>query len=152
VTTLFIAGLSANYEFDLKKIIALSTLSQLGIMMVILSFGKHELAFFHLISHALFKSLLFLCAGFYIHSNLDSQDIRLLGKVSSSFPLTNLLFVGCSLSLCGFPFLAGFYSKDLILESYFFEEINWLIYLLLFLGTIFTFTYSVRLIFLPLLW
>jgi len=147
VTTLFIAGLSANYEFDLKKIIALSTLSQLGIMMVILSFGKYELAFFHLISHALFKSLLFLCAGFYIHSNLDSQDIRLLGKVSGSFPLTNLLFVGCSLSLCGFPFLAGFYSKDLILESYFFEEINWLIYPLLFLGTIFTFTYSVRLIF-----
>nr|QGQ56383.1 NADH dehydrogenase subunit 5 [Brachystomella parvula] len=147
VTTLFMAGLSANYEFDLKKIIALSTLSQLGMMMVVLSLGNSELAFFHLISHALFKSLLFLCAGFYIHSNLDSQDIRLLGSVSGSFPLTNLLFVGCSLSLCGFPFLAGFYSKDLILESYFFEEMNWLIYFLLFMGTMFTFSYSIRLIY-----
>jgi len=147
VITLVISGLSANYEFDLKKIIALSTLSQLGIMIIALSLGQSELAFFHLISHAMFKSLLFLCAGFYIHRRIDCQDIRFLRKISGSFPLVNTLFVGCSLSLCGFPFLSGFYSKDLILENCFFNEMNWLILLLLFVGALLTFTYSIRLIY-----
>jgi NADH-ubiquinone oxidoreductase chain 5 len=71
VLTLFISGLGANYEIDLKKIIALSTLSQLGIIIFILSLGQYEIAFFHLVSHAIFKSLLFLCAGYYIHNNIN---------------------------------------------------------------------------------
>jgi len=147
VTTIFISGLGANFEFDLKKIIALSTLSQLGVIIIVLSIGFYELAFFHLISHAIFKSLLFLCAGFFIHSMSDSQDIRLVGKIVFSYPLVRLFFIGCSLSLCGFPFLAGFYSKDMILENYFFLNINMFLFYILLLGTIFTVTYSVRLIY-----
>jgi len=147
VTTLFISGLGANFEFDLKKIIALSTLRQLGIIMITLSLGLWELAYFHLIRHALFKSLLFLCAGFYIHLSSDSQDIRFIGKLVHSYPLVNVYFIGCSLSLCGFPFLAGFYSRDLILERYFFSTMNFIIYLLLFIGTLLTITYSIRLLF-----
>lgn len=115
--TIFMSGLGANFEIDLKKIIALSTLSQLGVIIFTLSLGLIELAFFHLLSHALFKSLLFLCAGVYIHGAGDCQDIRLLGGVMKSIPVRSLFFGCCSLSLCGFPFLSGFYSKDLILES-----------------------------------
>lgn len=147
VLTLFIAGLGANFEFDFKKIIALSTLRQLGVMVMILSLGIHEFAFFHLISHAIFKSLLFLCAGFYIHSSIDSQDIRLLSKMIFSYPLVNIYFIGCSLSLCGFPFLAGFFSKDLILERYFFLHMNWLVFRIMLLGIFFTITYSIRLMY-----
>jgi len=113
--------------------------------MIVLSVGLYELAYFHLISHALFKSLLFLCAGYFIHAGLNCQDIRLVGKRCLSFPGANTYFVGCSLSLCGFPFLAGFYSKDLILESYFFGQMNSLIYLFIVVGTMFTIMYSVRL-------
>lgn len=145
VMTLLMSGWGANFEYDLKKIIALSTLSQLGIIIMVLSIGLFELAYFHLISHALFKSLLFLCAGYFIHARVNCQDIRLVGRAYVSFPRTNFYFVGCSLSLCGFPFLAGFYSKDLILESYFFTGINLLIYFFMLIGTIFTISYSVRL-------
>lgn len=77
-----------------------------------------ELSYFHLVRHALFKSLLFLCAGVYIHSYGDIQDIRDIAGVGGIKPLTSLFFIGCSLSLCGFPFLSGFYSKDLILELF----------------------------------
>jgi len=78
LSTLFMSGVGANFEMDLKKIIALSTLSQLGLIIMSLAFGFRDLAFFHLISHALFKSLLFLCAGVFIHRLGDWQDIRLL--------------------------------------------------------------------------
>jgi len=145
VLTLLISGWGANFEYDLKKIIALSTLRQLGMIIIVLSIGLSELAYFHLISHALFKSLLFLCAGYFIHSRVNCQDIRFIGGLYESFPVVNFYFVGCSLSLCGFPFLAGFYSKDLILENYFFEGMNSLIFILIIIGTIFTITYSVRL-------
>lgn len=74
--TMFMAGLGANFEMDLKKVIALSTLSQLGLMMAILGMGYPQLAFFHLVTHALFKALLFLCAGALIHTLGDNQDIR----------------------------------------------------------------------------
>lgn len=143
--TIFISGLGANYEMDLKKIIALSTLSQLGVMMMVLSLGFYELSFFHLLSHALFKSLLFLCAGVFIHRIGDIQDIRYLGGVIQGCPVSSFFFVGCSLSLCGFPFLSGFYSKDLILESYIIIYINSFIFLIIVLGTLFTATYSLRL-------
>lgn len=143
--TIFISGLGANFEIDLKKIIALSTLRQLGVMIMTLSLGFFELSFFHLLSHALFKSLLFLCAGCFIHGMGDVQDIRYLGGVHEGSPLRSFYFVGCSLSLCGFPFLSGFYSKDLILETFFLREINFFMYLIVLIGTLFTVTYSVRL-------
>lgn len=147
VFTIMLSGVGANFEMDLKKIIALSTLSQLGVIIMTLSLGLVELTFFHLIRHALFKSLLFLCAGAYIHSYGDIQDIRFLGGVGKVFPLTSFLFIGCSLSLCGFPFLSGFYSKDLILESYFMDSINFFMLLVIFLSTIATITYSIRLVY-----
>ena len=81
ILTCGIAGLVANYEYDLKKIIALSTLRQLGIIIMSLGIGRPSVAFFHLVTHALFKTLLFVCAGTVLHKNLHIQDIRLLGNV-----------------------------------------------------------------------
>uniref|UniRef100_A0AAU6QFJ0 NADH-ubiquinone oxidoreductase chain 5 n=1 Tax=Nepsalus caelestis TaxID=2950591 RepID=A0AAU6QFJ0_9NEOP len=145
VLTMFMAGLGANYEFDLKKIIALSTLSQLGLMMSILSLGYSYLAFFHLLTHALFKALLFMCAGSVIHSVNNIQDIRFMGGLINMLPLTCTCFNVSNLALCGMPFLAGFYSKDLILETVSMGGINYLIYLLYFLSTGLTVCYSFRL-------
>jgi len=145
VFTIFLSGLGANFEIDLKKIIALSTLRQLGVIIISLSLGIVELAYFHLLIHALFKSLLFLCAGVYIHGSTDIQDIRYLGGARRLAPLTSLYFMGCSLALCGFPFISGFYSKDLILESYFGSGMNIFIYIIVVLSTFFTITYSIRL-------
>jgi NADH-ubiquinone oxidoreductase chain 5 len=147
VLTIFISGYGANFEIDLKKIIALSTLSQLGVIIMTLSLGFYELSFFHLITHALFKSLLFLCAGVIIHGMGDIQDIRYLGGVLIGLPVVSVYFVGSSLALCGFPFLAGFYSKDVILEMFFIGHINFFILFIIFLATIFTLTYSIRLIY-----
>jgi len=145
VFTIFLSGLGANFEIDLKKIIALSTLRQLGVMIISLSLGMVELAYFHLLAHALFKSLLFLCAGVYIHGSVDTQDIRYLGGMGNLAPLTSFYFIGCSLALCGFPFISGFYSKDLILESLLGCEINSLLCVVVLVSTFFTITYSVRL-------
>nr|YP_009740830.1 NADH dehydrogenase subunit 5 [Traulia lofaoshana]QID03831.1 NADH dehydrogenase subunit 5 [Traulia lofaoshana] len=143
--TMFMAGFGANLEFDLKKIIALSTLSQLGLMMSILAMGYSKLAFFHLLTHALFKALLFMCAGSMIHNLSDSQDIRFMGGIVNFMPLTSVCFNVSSLSLCGMPFLAGFYSKDLILEMVCLSWINILIFLLYFISTGLTASYSFRL-------
>jgi NADH-ubiquinone oxidoreductase chain 5 len=147
VFTIFMSGLGANFETDLKKIIALSTLRQLGLIIITLSIGFYEISFFHLLTHALFKSLLFLCAGVFIHSMGDIQDIRHLGGVIISCPVTSFYFIGASLALCGFPFLAGFYSKDLILEVYFMLHTNRFMYVFIFVATVFTLTYSVRLMY-----
>nr|YP_010463325.1 NADH dehydrogenase subunit 5 [Ischyja manlia]UUJ37853.1 NADH dehydrogenase subunit 5 [Ischyja manlia]WCO10528.1 NADH dehydrogenase subunit 5 [Ischyja manlia] len=144
--TMFMAGISANYEFDLKKIIALSTLSQLGLMMSILSMGFPDLAFFHLLTHAMFKALLFMCAGVIIHMMSDMQDIRFMGGISNYIPLTSLCMNISNMALCGIPFLAGFYSKDLILELVSFSNLNLLIFLLYYFSTGLTMFYTVRLI------
>lgn len=122
--TMFMAGLGANFETDLKKIIALSTLSQLGVIMTILSLGWAELAFFHLLAHALFKALLFISAGSIIHRVGDYQDIRVIGRLVAYMPLRVMIINLANLALCGRPFLAGFYSKDLILEVAFMNELN----------------------------
>jgi len=147
VFTIFISGLGANYEIDLKKIIALSTLSQLGLIIITLGLGLTEYAFFHLITHAIFKSLLFLCAGVFIHSMGDLQDIRSMGGLIISCPATSFYFICSSMALCGFPFISGFYSKDIILELFFLTKINIFIFLIVFAATILTLTYSVRLTF-----
>nr|YP_004222589.1 NADH dehydrogenase subunit 5 [Sinohyriopsis schlegelii]ADU57235.1 NADH dehydrogenase subunit 5 [Sinohyriopsis schlegelii] len=117
--TLLMAGLSACFEVDLKKIIALSTLSQLGLMMFTVGVGYPTIAVFHLLTHALFKALLFLCAGSVIHSTVDTQDGRILGSINYLLPFSSGCLVLSSAALCGMPFLSGFYSKDLILEGAF---------------------------------
>nr|UXO95443.1 NADH dehydrogenase subunit 5 [Aedes vexans] len=145
--TMFMAGLGANFEFDLKKIIALSTLSQLGLMMSILSIGYYKLAFFHLLTHALFKALLFMCAGVIIHNTKNAQDIRFMGGLSMSMPLTCSCFNIANLALCGMPFLAGFYSKDLILETVMLSYMNFFSFFLFFFSTGLTVCYSFRLVY-----
>nr|QRV62517.1 NADH dehydrogenase subunit 5 [Hydroporus puberulus] len=145
VLTMFMAGLGANFEFDLKKIIALSTLSQLGLMMSILALGNYKLAFFHLLTHAMFKALLFMCAGCVIHNLKNIQDIRYMGNLMVHMPLTCMSMNISNLALCGMPFLAGFYSKDLILESISLMSLNMYIYMLFFLSTGLTVMYSFRL-------
>nr|YP_010259506.1 NADH dehydrogenase subunit 5 [Ahamus yushuensis]UIX24746.1 NADH dehydrogenase subunit 5 [Ahamus yushuensis] len=145
--TMFMSGMAANFEFDLKKIIALSTLSQLGLMMSILSMGYFDLAFFHLMTHATFKALLFMCAGVVIHLMNDMQDIRFMGGMNNFIPLTSLCFNVSNLALCGIPFLAGFYSKDLILEMSCLYNLNILVFMLYYLSTGLTVSYSMRLFF-----
>nr|YP_009236750.1 NADH dehydrogenase subunit 5 [Telchinia penelope]AMJ17208.1 NADH dehydrogenase subunit 5 [Telchinia penelope] len=144
--TMMMAGISANYEFDLKKIIALSTLSQLGLMMSILSMGFYDLAFFHLLTHAMFKALLFMCAGVIIHMMNDSQDIRSMGGISLYIPLTSLCMNISNLALCGIPFLAGFYSKDMILEMVSMSNLNLMIFYLYYFSTGLTMFYTIRLL------
>lgn len=117
--TCIIARTSATFENDIKKIIALSTLRQLGIMIMALGIEQPNLAFFHLITHALFKALLFICAGSIIHVKRRNQDIRLIGEIISIRPLNMTIFNIANLSLCGIPFIAGFYSKDAIVETFF---------------------------------
>nr|YP_009406947.1 NADH dehydrogenase subunit 5 [Typhlatya galapagensis]ASA39470.1 NADH dehydrogenase subunit 5 [Typhlatya galapagensis] len=145
--TMFMAGLGANFETDLKKIIALSTLSQLGVMMCVLSLGYYKLAFFHLLAHALFKALLFMCAGSVIHSVGGTQDIRAMGGLIYVMPLSITSMNLANLALCGFPFLAGFYSKDLILEVVFSGALNGVGFWLLVLSTGLTVCYTFRLIY-----
>nr|QXT45767.1 NADH dehydrogenase subunit 5 [Leucrocuta aphrodite] len=145
--TMFMAGLGANFEFDLKKIIALSTLSQLGLMMSILAMGFPKLAYFHLLTHALFKALLFMCAGAVIHNMKDSQDIRNMGSLVTQMPYTSACLNVANLALCGMPFLAGFYSKDLILEMASLSSLNIFSFFLFFFSTGLTMCYSLRLVY-----
>nr|YP_010004100.1 NADH dehydrogenase subunit 5 [Appias nero]QNR01206.1 NADH dehydrogenase subunit 5 [Appias nero] len=144
--TMFMAGISATYEFDLKKIIALSTLSQLGLMMSILSMGFYDLAFFHLLTHAMFKALLFMCAGMIIHMLNDNQDIRYMGGLSLYIPMTSLCLNISNLALCGIPFLAGFYSKDLVLEVVSMSNLNMIVFFLYYFSTGLTMFYTIRLL------
>nr|AML26127.1 NADH dehydrogenase subunit 5 [Scolytinae sp. BMNH 1274277] len=143
--TMFMAGLSANFEWDLKKIIALSTLSQLGLMISILCLGGSSLAFFHLLMHALFKALLFMCAGAIIHNMGDIQDIRFLGGQVFFMPLTCLCMSVSNFALCGVPFMAGFYSKDLVAEILSMSVSGWLVYLIFYISIGLTVSYSIRL-------
>nr|AOY39663.1 NADH dehydrogenase subunit 5 [Scolytinae sp. BMNH 1040065] len=143
--TMFMAGLAANFEYDLKKIIALSTLSQLGMMMIILCMGGSNLAFFHLLTHALFKALLFMCAGVIIHNLGDIQDIRFLGGQIYFLPFTCMCMSISNFALCGIPFMAGFYSKDLIAEFLSMSFLGWFVYLIFYLSVGLTVSYSMRL-------
>nr|DAC76877.1 TPA_asm: NADH dehydrogenase subunit 5 [Pseudomyrmex gracilis] len=145
--TMFMAGFMANFEFDLKKIIALSTLSQLGLMMMILSVGYKYVSFFHLEVHAIFKSLLFLCAGSMIHLMSNNQDIRFYGKMNEFIPFIMMSFYISSISLCGAPFMAGFYSKDLIMEILYFKSLNLLVMFMSVISLCFTVSYTVRLLY-----
>nr|AJW76414.1 NADH dehydrogenase subunit 5 [Chorotypus fenestratus] len=145
--TMLLSGLVANFEYDLKSIIALSTLSQLGFMMMTLSLGYFILSFFHLLTHALFSALLFLCAGSYIHSYGDFQDVRYMGSLVYYMPYTSICFSLSNLSLCGLPFLSGYYSKDLILELMNMNLLGLLTFFIFFFGTGLTAMYTFRLFF-----
>nr|UBI44021.1 NADH dehydrogenase subunit 5 [Eysarcoris gibbosus] len=145
--TMFMSGLAANFEYDMKKIIALSTLSQLGLMMSSLFLGYHVMSYFHMLTHAFFKALMFLCAGFIIHCMNDSQDIRHMGNLINCIPFTCSCFCISTLSLCGFPFLSGFYSKDLILEQLGLNYFNLYILILFYLSVGLTMSYNLRLIY-----
>uniref|UniRef100_A0AAU6QGM2 NADH-ubiquinone oxidoreductase chain 5 n=1 Tax=Prionospio sp. 3 MH-2023 TaxID=3059271 RepID=A0AAU6QGM2_9ANNE len=142
--TTLMAGLSANTECDMKKVIALSTLSQLGVMMISLGMGLPMFAFFHLLTHALFKALLFLCAGTLIHLHLHSQDLRFMGNLTHSMPSISAALIISNLALCGAPFLAGFYSKDLILEHSLTSWTNLVVIILFFFATGLTVSYTAR--------
>nr|YP_009871091.1 NADH dehydrogenase subunit 5 [Siphonosoma cumanense]QKS32603.1 NADH dehydrogenase subunit 5 [Siphonosoma cumanense] len=142
--TMLMAGMAAMMESDLKKIIALSTLSQLGIMMSTLAMGMPWLSFFHLLSHALFKALLFLTAGALIFLFSHNQDLRMVGNLPSQLPFITSAMLTANLALCGFPFLAGFYSKDLILEHALSSSISPFIVFLAMGGTLLTSAYSMR--------
>nr|WRO44800.1 NADH dehydrogenase subunit 5 [Habronychus chaoi] len=143
--TMFMAGLGANFEYDLKKIVALSTLSQLGLMISVLSLGDYILAYYHLLMHALFKALLFMCMGMIIHNLGGCQDIRFMGGLSTQMPLTCLFLNISNLSLCGLPFLTGFYSKDLILEFMSMTYLNMFVYFVFYFSIGLTVSYSYRL-------
>nr|UXW93419.1 NADH dehydrogenase subunit 5 [Blasticotoma sp. 'tegularis'] len=143
--TMFMAGLSANFEYDLKKIIALSTLSQLGLMISIFCLGFVDLVFFHLIIHAMFKAMLFMSSGILIHNLGNQQDIRCMGSLFNHMPLLSICFNVANMSLCGFFFLSGFYSKDIILESVIYSFYDLLIYVMFFFSMLFTVMYTFRL-------
>ena len=114
--TAFFAGTSGLVQHDLKKIIALSTCSQLGYMFYACGLSQYSVSLFHLTNHAFFKALLFLCAGAIIHTLGGEQDLRRMGGLASLMPMTYISMSLASLALIGFPFLSGFYSKDRILE------------------------------------
>jgi len=109
----------ACLEVDLKKLVAMSTLSQLGILIFCVCIGQIFFCFFHIVRHALFKSLLFLICGFFILIRLRIQDMRFIGRKIIFGKTIFLLFFLSLLSLCGFPFLSGFITKDLIIEYFF---------------------------------
>jgi len=107
IFTLFISGTSALVDVDIKKVIAYSTLSQLSIIILVLFLGNEVMRFFHILTHALFKALLFLCSGIFIHESLNNQDLRNFGEVYYLNLIRVSVFFVCSLSLIGFPFFKG---------------------------------------------
>ena len=143
--TILFAGISALNQSDIKKVIAYSTCSQIGYMFFALSLLKpYEGSLYHLITHGFFKALLFLCAGFLIHSFLLEQDLRKYGNLLFNAPLFYLFFLIGTLSIIAFPSFSGFFSKDLILL----HSLNFPIYyfIILFLGAIFSSLYSIKII------
>jgi NADH-quinone oxidoreductase subunit L len=146
--TAFFGASTAFAQFDIKKIIAYSTCSQLGYMVAACGLLSFDLALFHLTTHALFKAGLFMCAGLIIHALNNEQDIRRFGGLITLMPFTYFAMLLCSCCLGGLPFFAGYFSKDAIMELAFgFDRCFWLAFFLLILAACFTVLYSLRLFF-----
>ena len=152
ITTVF-SSLIGLFQQDIKKVIAYSTMSQLGMMVIAVGLSSYNIALFHLVNHAFYKALLFLGAGSVIHAVADNQDFRRYGGLRSFLPLTYSVMLIASLSLVAFPFMTGFYSKDLILESAYgqYHFSSTVVYIIATIGAMFTTLYSVKVLYLTFL-
>ena len=149
ITTIF-SSVIGLFQQDIKKVIAYSTMSQLGMMVIAIGLSCYNIALFHLVNHAFYKALLFLGAGAVIHSVADNQDFRKYGGLKTFLPLIYSVMLIASLSLVAFPFMTGFYSKDFILESAYgqFYISSTIVYIIAMIGAIFTTLYSVKVLYL----
>ena len=152
ITTVF-SSLIGLFQQDIKKVIAYSTMSQLGMMVIAVGLSSYNIALFHLVNHAFYKGLLFLGAGAVIHAVSDNQDFRKYGGLRSFLPLTYSVMLIASLSLVAFPYMTGFYSKDFILESAYgqFYFSSTVVYFIATIGAMFTTLYSVKVLYLTFL-
>ena len=152
ITTVF-SSLIGLFQQDVKKVIAYSTMSQLGMMVIAVGLSSYNIALFHLVNHAFYKGLLFLGAGAVIHAVADNQDFRKYGGLRPFLPLTYSVMLIASLSLVAFPFMTGFYSKDFILESAYgqFYFSGTVVYFIATIGAMFTTLYSVKVLYLTFL-
>ena len=152
ITTVF-SSLVGLYQQDIKKVIAYSTMSQLGMMVIAIGLSSYNIALFHLVNHAFYKALLFLAAGAVIHGSADNQDFRKYGGLRAFLPLTYSVMLIGSLSLVAFPFMTGFYSKDLILESAFgkFNYTSIVVYFIAAIAAMFATLYSIKVLYLTFL-
>ena len=152
ITTVF-SSLIGLFQQDIKKVIAYSTMSQLGMMVIAIGLSSYNIALFHLINHAFYKGLLFLGAGAVIHAVADNQDFRKYGGLVAYLPLTYSVMLIASLSLAAIPFMTGFYSKDFILESVYgqYHLSSIIVYFIATIGAMFTTLYSVKILYLTFL-